>query len=192
MFNAKTFNNFISKDDCDYLILKATESNLWEVGGHEFWSNRAINYESLLEYDKTAANIMLDANVRCNKKIKETYEVEEIYPDLLQVIRWFPGMKQGPHADDMSNTDVEGHRHRAFGSIIYLNDNYKGGHTYYPNFDLEIIPEAGKLALHPGDPEHLHGVTEIQEEIRYTLVSFWTKDKRFEAGWSKYKPIGTI
>lgn len=186
MFNAKVIEQFLSKEDCEYLIKAAIISNLWQTAGHEFWDNRVINYDRLGQHDKHAAEIMLDANIRCKEKIKEEYGVEFIYADTLQVIRWFPGMEQSPHADDMSNTEVEGHRHRAFGSVIYLNEEYEGGHTYYPNFNFEVIPKVGTLAVHPGDPEHLHGVTKIENGIRYTIASFWTKDKNFGHEWKTY------
>jgi len=184
MFKAKTIENFLSKEDAEYLIQKANESNLWESGGNEFWDNRVINYARLKNFDKESAIILLDANIRCGQRIKEEFDLDvPVYSDTLQVIRWFPGMEQHPHADDMSNTDIVGFDHRAFGSIIYLNDNYDGGHTYYPNYNFDITPKVGTLAVHPGDPEHLHGVTKIENGIRYTIASFWTLDKEKSHEW---------
>ncbi len=184
MFNAKVAKNFISKDDCKYLVNIATSYDLWEGGGSSFWEGRVVNYQSILKFDKKAGKIMLDANNACGKLIKENYNLSlPVYSDTLQVIRWFPGMEQPPHADDMSNTEHHGFEHRAFGSIIYLNDDYSGGHTFYPNFDIEVIPETGSLAIHPGDPEHLHGVTKIEDSMRYTIASFWTFDKEKSHEW---------
>jgi hypothetical protein len=188
MFNAKTFDGFLSSEQCQYLIQTAVRSNLWESGGSEFWDNRTINYSKLIGFDRTAADIMLEANVRCKVAIKEAYGLDkDVYSDTLQVIRWFEGMSQPPHADDMSNTDIQGFDHRVFGSIIYLNADYLGGHTYYPNFGTEVVPAVGKLAVHPGDPEHLHGVTTIENGTRYTIASFWTFNKEKSHDWSVYK-----
>lgn len=180
MFRANVVQDFISKENCEYLINAAVASNLWRTAGHEFWDNRTINYTDMLIFDKKAANLMMDALVRCQEKIKDYYNLDEVYPDLLQIIRWFPGMQQSPHADDMSNTSITGHEHRAFGSVIYLNDDYQGGHTYYPNFDFDITPKTGALAFHPADVDHLHGVTEVKNSMRYTIASFWTKQKHME------------
>lgn len=188
MFNAKTFSGFLPLDKCQYLITAAIRANAWESGGGEFWDNRVLNYASLKEFDYVAADIMLEANVLCKDAIKQAYNLEkEVYSDIIQVVRWFEGMSQPPHADDMTDTDVTGFSHRVFGSIIYLNDNYSGGHTYYPNFGEEVIPEAGKLAVHPGDPKHLHGVTTIEGGTRYTVASFWTFEKGKGNDWSLYK-----
>jgi len=184
MFNAKVIENFVSKEDCEYLVNIIKEFSLWESGGSEFWDNRVINYNKMLYSDKYAAVIMLDANIRCGQKIKEEYNLDiPVYSDTLQIVRWFPGMEQPPHADDMSNTDITGFDHRAFGSIIYLNSDYSGGHTFYPNFDIEVTPQTGSLAVHPGDPEHLHGVTKVDGSIRYTIASFWTFNKEKSHDW---------
>lgn len=184
MFNAKIVDNIISKEDCEYLIQCAISSDLWDHGGHEFWDNRVIDYNSMLSFDKKAATIMYDSNIACRQIIKDFYRLDnDIYSDTLQVIRWFPGMEQPPHADDMSNTEVHGFSHREFGSIVYLNDEYSGGQTYYPNFDFYVTPKAGSIAIHPGDQEHLHGVTKIEGGIRYTIASFLTSRKDMAHEW---------
>jgi hypothetical protein len=185
MFNAIVKDDLLSKEDCQYLVDTVIALDLWESAGHKFWDNRITNYYSILQHDKRAAEIMLDANIKCGNIIRNNYAIPEVYSDTLQVVRWFPGMEQPPHADDMTNTDVTGLEHRAFGSIVYLNDNYNGGNTYYPNFDISITPKAGTLAIHPGDPEHLHGVTKIEDGMRYTIASFWTLNKYKGHDWLK-------
>lgn len=190
MFNGRVIENFLNQNDCKYLIKIVTKLGSWGEGGHEFWSNRIVNYSEVLEYDKSAASIMLDANDRCRKQIKKEYGLETpLYSDTLQVVRWFPGMEQPPHADDMSHLgyseyEHKKHKHRVFGSIIYLNNDYSGGKTYYPNFDFSITPKSGSLAVHPADPEHLHGVTKIKDSMRYTIASFWTFDPLMSGFWN--------
>lgn len=187
MLNAKIIKNFISKEDSKYIIDASIRSNLWQNAGSKFWDGRAITYKNLKEFDEKAGSIMLDANNRCKDVIEKEYGLQKkIFPDFLQVIRWFPGMEQYPHADDMTNTDINGFQHRKFGSIIYLNDDYSGGRTYYPKFNFEIVPQVGMLAVHPGDPEHLHGVTKIYGAMRYTIASFWAYEREAPVGWSIY------
>lgn len=175
---AIVFENFLSEQDCKYLVETAIGLDVWENTKDASWNLRTISYETMIKHNTNAANIMINAKDNCSEKIKNFYNIKDpIYADLIQIVRWFPGMEQPPHADDMTNTDVKGFEERAFGSIIYLNDNYSGGHTFYPNFNFEIIPKQGNLAIHPGDPEHLHGVTKIENNTRYTLVSFWRYQK---------------
>jgi hypothetical protein len=69
------------------------------------------------------------------------------------------------------------HKHREYGSIVYLNNNFSGGETFYPQHNISIVPKPGMLAIHPADSNHMHGVSEIKDGIRYTIASFWTFDK---------------
>jgi hypothetical protein len=186
MFNAKALPNFISKKDSENIISLVSQIEPWEQGGDSFWSNRSLNARTIYNnYDKDLGIYLYELRLKVANKIKELYKVDEIYPDLFQVIRWFPGMEQQPHADDMTDTENnEWFHHRDFGAIIYLNNDYKGGETYYPQHNQSIVPEVGKLAVHPGTPDHMHGVTKIENSVRYTIASFWTKDRSYYDGWT--------
>lgn len=190
MFDAKTVENFVSQEEINKILTLVKGIEPWENGGGEFWDNRSLNAINIyLNHDKEVGRLLYDIRARLSEKIKELYNLDEAYPDLFQVVRWFPGMYQPPHADDMTDavdetrSELEWFNHRHYGAIIYLNDDYTGGKTFYPNHDVAITPKAGMLAVHPGDPNHLHGVTEIQGAMRYTLASFWTKDAEFFDGW---------
>jgi hypothetical protein len=187
MFNAKVIDNLLTKEECDYLIDVVSKVEPWENGGSDFWNNRSLNAVNVYKNIDKAAGILLHS-IRddIKKAIMQAYSLDkEIYPDLTQVVRWFPGQEQHPHADDMTNTQGnDGFHHRHFGAIIYLNDTYTGGHTYYPQYGLEVTPKVGALAVHPGDPDHLHGVTKVEGGVRYTIASFWTFEEGKFDGWS--------
>jgi hypothetical protein len=185
MFKAKVVENFLSKEDCEYLISVVRDIEPWQSGGSDFWDNRTFNVIDIHnDIDIKAGKILYDLKLKIEQSIKNLYNEKNIYPDVMQMIRWFPGMEQPPHADDMTN--YEGNDwfyHRHYGVILYLNDDYEGGHTFYPQHNFEIVPKAGTLAIHPGDPEHLHGVTQIKNSNRYTVSSFWTREKEYDNGW---------
>lgn len=189
MFNAKVIDNILTKEECDYLLDVVTKVEQWEFGGSEFWNNRSLNAVNIYNnIDKAAGTLLHSVRDDIRKAIIEAYELDrDVYPDLTQIVRWFPGQEQSPHADDMTNSEGnDWFHHRHFGAIIYLNDDYQGGHTYYPQYDLEVTPKVGSLAIHPGDPDHLHGVTKVEGGLRYTIASFWTFDKEYFDGWTIY------
>ena len=188
MFNAKEIDNFISIEESNKILEFVKGIEPWEQGGSEFWNNRSLNAITIYnEYSKEIGEMLYEIRQRVANQIKDSYNLSEIYPDLFQVIRWFPGMEQAPHCDDMTNSpdkeSLEWFNHREYGAIVYLNDDYSGGHTYYPNNNFDISPAVGKLAIHPGDPEHLHGVSKVEDGMRYTLASFWTQDSQYFDGW---------
>jgi hypothetical protein len=192
MFNAKTVNGFLTPEESKQIIDFVKEIDVWESGGGDgFWDNRCLNAITIYNrYSKEMGKTLYDVRERVREEIKKLYGLDEVYPDIFQVVRWFPGMEQTPHSDDMvyakdqiSEELLKEFSYREFGSIVYLNDNYSGGHTYYPNYNFDIKPEAGKLAVHPGDPEHLHGVSKIEGTTRYTLAAFWSRNKDYFDDW---------
>lgn len=187
MFNPKIVDNFLSEEDCNFLIKTVNSIDIWEDGGNEFWNNRCLNAINIYNnISKDAGKLLYNIRNNIKESIKKEYDLNtEVYPDLTQIVRWFPGMEQNPHSDDMA--DIEGRtwfNHRNFGAIIYLNNNYSGGQTYYPDHNFFVEPKVGRLALHPGDKDNFHGVTKVNDNIRYTIASFWTFDKGYYDGWT--------
>jgi len=186
---AKTVDEFLTEEECSKIVNLVSNIEEWErEPNNSFWDNRGLEDKNIYKnYDAEIGKLLYSIRQRVQAKIKELYSLDEVYPDHMAVSRWFNGMSQPPHADDMTNAEGPGHEwfaHRDFGAIIYLNNNYSGGHTFYPEHNFEIIPKVGTLAIHPGDPNHLHGVTMVQGNTRYTISSFWTRDKAFFDDWN--------
>lgn len=68
--------------------------------------------------------------------------------------------------------------------IVYLNKNYEGGNLYFPDQNVEIVPEPGMLVAFPGNMHFLHGVTKTIGAPRFT-ISLWTRfaDFKNEENW---------
>ena len=84
--------------------------------------------------------------------------------DYVGVVRWPPGTHMKPHFD---NNDV--HTPDLFACMLYLNDNYEGGHTIFEHMNVE--PKAGKLLIF-SNAQYLHYVNEVKGADRFNL-SFW-------------------
>lgn len=173
MFKATVVDKFLTDEEVSFVLNLVKETELWETSSVDFWDKRTLGIKAAYEYfGKELGDLLVDISTRIQDVIESAYD-KKVKEDGVTICRWYSGMEQPPHADDMTNTEVKGLEHRKFGAIIYLNDDYEGGHTYYPNYDFEITPEAGKLAIHLGDPDHLHGVTKVEGNTRYTIASFW-------------------
>jgi prolyl 4-hydroxylase len=66
-----------------------------------------------------------------------------------QVVRYRPGEKYDAHYDaafrDASNTKTE--LPRLYTIMLYLNDDYEGGHTEFPNCGADVTPHRGTGVL---------------------------------------------
>lgn len=177
--NAKEFKNFLTNEETSAILNFAKNTNFWGRSGDGFWDGRVIKASDVNASDSVVGDYLKNIKQRILATIKESYNINtEIYLDLLAIARWFPGMQQQPHSDNMQNTDHSHiHEHREYGLVIYLNDDFEGGSTFYPQHNLYINPEPGKMAVHPASTDHMHGVTKIEGAVRYTLTSFVTFNK---------------
>lgn len=188
-FNVKVIDNFLSPEQCHKIVSFLETIGEWErhQDSGSWWDNRSLSdYNIYNNFNKEIGQELVDIKQMIAEVIKSHYDVKNIYPDLLSISRWFPGMEQPPHADDMTNVlddQNNSHIHRDFGSVIYLNNNYSGGETYYPNHNVSVSPIPGTLVIHPATPEYLHGVSKTEGAIRYTISSFWTTDIKFFNNW---------
>jgi len=86
--------------------------------------------------------------------------------DYVGVVRWPVGTFMKPHVDDnnVHNPDV-------FAAMLYLNDDFEGGHTLFEQYDIK--PEVGKLIVF-SNSQLLHYVSKVEDSERFVL-SFWYK-----------------
>lgn len=171
-FLTKTYENFISSQEANQILEYCQTTTNWRPIPDSFWHDRTINY--LVAKDEKIGQILKNIILNIQKVIIKDYS-QQTYPDTMDIVRWFPGTQQTPHCDDMSDSiHRQDFAHRLFGCVLCLNDNYKGGETYYPEHNYKVTPKQGTLVIHPGDCDHRHGVTQIENNIRYTIASFWT------------------
>jgi predicted 2-oxoglutarate/Fe(II)-dependent dioxygenase YbiX len=59
-----------------------------------------------------------------------------------------------------------------YSSIVYLNDDYKGGDIHFTGHNVTVSPTAGSLLLFPATSMYPHEVKEITLGNRYTFTLF--------------------
>ena len=66
--------------------------------------------------------------------------------------------------------------------ICYLNDDFDGGETFFPHFNLQVKPRKGKIVLFPCTWSYLHkGNPAVNGHAKYILGSFlnYTGHRKF-------------
>ena len=138
----------------------------------EQWQGRFVEAKDIS--DDVAVNIM-----------KKTYNlIKDFLPsdcdaDSFRLVVWNEGDSGDLHSDDIVPW-------RKYSSIIYLNHNFVGGYTDFPNQSVAIQPREGLAVLFEGNSNYPHRVTEIASGTRYTIASFWTDqdEHKFYKGWN--------
>lgn len=168
------FQNFVSKSDC-YQITKWFEIQTKNTrNGESLFDNRTIPYSEVA--NPTIKRLMnkfrFDATIQSIVQFKE-----RVYPEYTDLVYWPEGVSMDVHSDAWYPDGTPGKFYwRKYGAVLYLNDNYEGGHTYFPDHGIEVEPEVGKLLLFPSDLEHQHGVTEVTRGHRFTMPIWFTSD----------------
>lgn len=173
--------DLLSKEQCQTMI-DAFERNYEERAEHtgiSFWDGRYIQFHDIMDKEIDAARIMQQLRLIASMYITNEFMVEApIYPDTAQIVRWKPGMSMHPHADNLKPDGSPNiSPHRDFTAIAYLNDDYEGGHTYFPGLDIRVAPKAGTVVMFGAGYDYVHGVTEVTKGTRYMYSGWFTYDK---------------
>ena len=112
------------------------------------------------------------------------------YPEMSTMTEWPIGGIQEPQLDTYSNQEHEDpdfdeeerkkSPRREWTVIVYLNNNYTGGETYFPPsdyypFGTQIEKEIGDGLLFQGI-HHPHGVFKVRRAPRHTLAIWFSED----------------
>lgn len=65
---------------------------------------------------------------------------------------------------------------RDFASVVYFNDEYRGGELCFTKVGRRIVPKKALLMAFKGGIEHMHGVSEVEGGSRYTMPGWYTRD----------------
>ena len=107
-------------------------------------------------------------NNKLSKKInKLSSTLYNCVIEWFQIVKW-PSSHPGKplHTDFTRSTTV-------LSSIIYLNNDYKGGHTYFED-GTNFAPLTGRIIFFDGN-YYRHGVSPVEKKDRYTLAAWFKR-----------------
>ncbi len=147
--------NFLSKKECDFFI-EFHDLHYGKAPGSRLSGNLKIIEmlpisNKIKEFRKVLSQLILKAN-KHNK----------VFLDYAELVAWHgEGIFMEKHTD---------YSHQHLSSILYLNDNYKGGETVIGN--NVIKPETGKVIFFSGT-KIPHSVKKLIKGRRYTIPSWY-------------------
>jgi predicted 2-oxoglutarate/Fe(II)-dependent dioxygenase YbiX len=119
-------------------------------------------------------DIFMSVNSKLEEAVTAVYN-KKVTPSSIHAQKWDVGSSANPHSDnsDFEGNPTEGFDNLKYVGILYLNKDYEGGELYFPEHNISIHPNAGSMYIFSGGVENIHGVTEITNGTRYSIVSFW-------------------
>ena len=100
-----------------------------------------------------------------------------VYPEMIALNEWPIGGVQEPHLDtystvELDNDVVEEQPSREWTLILYLNENFRGGETYFPDQENYVHKPVAREGLLFQGLYHKHGVYPVRRNSRHT-ISMW-------------------
>lgn len=182
--------NFLSKEHCEEIIKFVDKQPLQAENGEDKFKGKTFPWGQVRNIDNHGnwdiAKIISSFRVDATLAARKFYNKDNIYPEYTDIVLWKNGEDMGLHADsyefDGNPRDTRGSKHdwRFCGGVLYLNDDYEGGETYFSKFKVQVRPETGKFSLFSSDWNHMHGVRRImggrEPWARYTMPIWFTED----------------
>lgn len=182
----KIYSNFLSEKEIKYIIEKSQPL---------FKESRLVS-GSLTNVRKSETAWLPKKDPIVEKIIKRVCKLTNISFDnaeKMQVVKYEPNGYYKPHYDascddkeECVNFEKNGGQ-RVVTMIIYLNDDYTGGTTDFPNLKMEIQPKKGNALLfyslqkegNKCHPLSLHAGTPVQSGIKY-IANVWLREKKYK------------
>jgi predicted 2-oxoglutarate/Fe(II)-dependent dioxygenase YbiX len=130
-------------------------------------SGEAVNNQAMQDIHNQMYFLLLASTI----PYTERYDMQEfMYHEPYQALKYRTGEEYKPHYDGGTESG------RAISAVIYLNDDYEGGHIEFPNFKIKLKPQKGMLILFPSNFAYRHIAHPVTSGTKYSLVT-WIHDR---------------
>ena len=181
----KEIKGFLNKKQCQALIEMIEADNVRSsvvVGGtdrSEISETRTSSTSNLANNNLVVKSIHqqiadnLGLNIKKGEDLQgQKYEAGQFFK---QHNDYFTGDAYDKHCLYSGN--------RTFTFMIYLNEDFEGGGTYFPKLEKTIKPELGKAVVWENtidgepQPQTMHEGTTISKGVKYIITSWWRENE---------------
>jgi hypothetical protein len=142
-------DDFLTGEECDYIV---------QLSVSKLKKSRVMT-ESHIEMNERSsytADLMFPADILLNgirKRASELTGMPESHVEVFQCVSYEAGQEYHNHYDTFDeNTEfgkktiLEGGQ-RKYTLLVYLNDDFRGGNTYFPELDTLVSPKKGRAVI---------------------------------------------
>lgn len=188
--NILLWKNVLSKDDCELIINTIETYPEWKEGSigdnnidpsyrlnkidylttrygfnsQLYWSHNTIGYAIKKALEETVKDYRYESeNNHTLDALHSCISADEGF----QVLKYEKGHFYKLHIDFGDNSK------RVISILVYLNDNYKGGETYFPRQNVKVKGNQGDVLVFPSNYCYPHSAEEILEGVKYSVVTWF-------------------
>lgn len=182
----KIIDNILTQTECDELIQIGIKNGLVKA------NTLGKNIESY----RTADNTWIWESNELTTKIQNIIEKESGFPienqEKIHIVKYNIGGEYKPHHDffhpntDYYESTMNVGGQRIFSFLFYLNDNFVGGETNFPNKKIQITPKLGRLLIWRNlnedgslDYDSYHAGLPVESGEKYIAI-IWVRKNIFQ------------
>jgi prolyl 4-hydroxylase len=185
MKNVMLRHDFLTEEECEYVI---------NLANPIFQPSKLMTDDGLKEFYRTSfsAELVIPEDEILNgirKKAAEWLDVPESHFEFFQCVAYGPGQEYQTHYDTFDENFESGKEEleklgpRKYTMLAYLNDDFVGGETYFPNLDLLVQPKKGSVLVFENIDENgkiqkssLHAGLPVTSGKKYAM-NMWIRTK---------------
>jgi prolyl 4-hydroxylase len=149
----------------------------------KFYYEKKNNGETLSHSHLTKDRLHVHPDIELTKRIDNKLS-RSVLPELMKVF-YFNVKYREDYKICSYNSETSGrfhahrdtptpHQHRKYAMSLLLNDDYKGGELYLPEYDIHIKPKSNTAIIFPGICSHQ--VLEVTQGFRMAIITFFSSD----------------
>ena len=174
--------NFLSHEECDIFISLIDKNNSRSQVAGSGYENSKIEESRTSNTSNFGDTMLLPRALK--QKIAEHIGVDIQKGEALQGQKYEEGQYFRPHLDWFQGDAYTNHclhsGNRTHTLMIYLNDDFEGGGTDFPNLGTTVKPEKGKAVLWRNLDDSGNGISDVMHEgmdvtkgKKYIITSWW-------------------
>ena len=168
--------DFLGAETCDQLVGEGFRSEAWRDSPvfvtDDHMLARKTQRTARLIGEGEAGSASLNDALRSVRQIIEAVPIVRssgLTLSPIQFVRYPPGGFYRTHRDGFV-----GHSEwRKLSFVVYLNDNFEGGRTMFPELGVCIDPQKGHAVVFP--PHYAHSAEAVAGGEKF-ILSFWLED----------------
>jgi prolyl 4-hydroxylase len=181
----KIIDSFLTKEECLELIDMGTKQ-----------MQQASTLGERIDGYRTADNSWIYESTPTTEKIIKFIEKESGLPaenqENIHIVKYEIGGEYKPHHDyfhpntDYYETSMGESGNRPFSFLIYLNHDYTGGETEFPDKKIKVTPREGRVLIWRNmnedgtlDSESYHAGLPVKTQTKYIAI-VWVRENKFK------------
>lgn len=178
--------DFLTSDECDIIRKIAEQRELEQSTVVNDDGISVIDLYTRKSFQTWLKNKECLTTQKIAKMVSDIVDVPIAHQEKLQVVAYRPGGYYRQHYDASYHPDVIANTHRGCGPriytiLIYLNDDFEGGETFFEWANLTVKPKKGKAIIFQNldanldlIPESLHAGLPISNGIKW-IANKWVR-----------------